>query len=236
MNGYNLLRDWYNFKFTNPSKVKAIHSDFYCYLIDLWNRLGQKNEFGLPTSVTMETLGIGSYNTYKKTLNDLIDFGFIKIISNSKNQHQSKVIALSKNDKATDKALDKATIKATDKALDTIYKQENNITSKQYAHEIINANPNIPYEKIRDYVNSILGTKHTPYNKNVQLQITQLYANGIKGEDINRVVLNTKNDEWHKNNNYRSCAPDKMFTQEYFDRFNTPVVTEEKPKIRAPWD
>ena len=48
MNGYNLIRDWYNFKFDNPSKVKAIHSDFYCYLIDRWNRLGQKQEFGLP--------------------------------------------------------------------------------------------------------------------------------------------------------------------------------------------
>jgi len=128
MNGYNLIRDWYNFKFTNPSKAKAIHSDMYCYLVDLWNRLGQKSEFGLPTTVTMEVLGIGSYNTYKKTLNDLIQFGFIKVISESKNQHQSKIIALSKNDKATDKALDEATIKATDKATDTINKQKNNRT------------------------------------------------------------------------------------------------------------
>lgn len=135
MNGYNLIRDWYNFKFDNPSKVKAIHSDFYCYLIDRWNRLGQKKEFGLPTDVTMEALGIGSYNTYKKVLNDLIDFGFISIVKKSINQHQSKIIALSKNDKATDKALDKATIKATDKALDitsdTIIKQINNETNKQ---------------------------------------------------------------------------------------------------------
>jgi hypothetical protein len=135
MNGYNLIRDWYNYKFDNPSKVKAIHSDFYCYLIDRWNRLGQKKEFGLPTDVTMEALGIGSYNTYKKVLNDLIDFGFISIVKKSINQHQSKIIALSKNDKATDKALDKATIKATDKALDetsdTIIKQINNETNKQ---------------------------------------------------------------------------------------------------------
>jgi hypothetical protein len=135
MNGYNLIRDWYNYKFDNPSKVKAIHSDFYCYLIDRWNRLGQKKEFGLPTDVTMEALGIGSYNTYKKVLNDLIDFGFISIVKKSINQHQSKIIALSKNDKSTDKALDKATIKATDKALDetsdTIIKQINNETNKQ---------------------------------------------------------------------------------------------------------
>jgi hypothetical protein len=131
MNGYNLLRDWFNFKFANPSKTKASHSDFYCYLIDRWNRLGQKHEFGLPTSVTMEALGIGSYNTYKKTLNDLIEFGFVTIVSESKNQHQSKIIAISKSDKAIDKALDEANNKATDKATDTIYKQENNRTIEQ---------------------------------------------------------------------------------------------------------
>ena len=143
MNGYNLIRDWYNFKFENPSKVKASHSDFYCYLIDRWNRLGQKHEFGLPTSVTMEALGIGSYNTYKKTLQDLIDFGFIKLVTESKNQHQSKVIALSKNDKATDKALDEATNKAPDKATDTITKQMNKGTNEQYrsfAHLSISIN------------------------------------------------------------------------------------------------
>ena len=143
MNGYNLIRDWYNFKFENPSRVKASHSDFYCYLIDRWNRLGQKQEFGLPTSVTMEALGIGSYNTYKKTLQDLIDFGFIKLVAESKNQHQSKVIALSKNDKASDKALDEATNKAPDKAPDTITKQMNKETNEQYrsfAHLSISIN------------------------------------------------------------------------------------------------
>ena len=130
MNGYILIRDWYNFKFANPSKAKAVHSDMYCYLVDLWNRLGQKSEFGLPTSVAMESLGIGSYNTYKKTLNDLIEFGFIRIVSESKNQHQSKIVALSKNDKAIDKALDEATIKASDKATDTIIEQKNNRTNE----------------------------------------------------------------------------------------------------------
>ena len=134
MNGYNLIRNWYAFKFDNPSKCKAIHSDMYCYLVDLWNRLGQKNEFGLPTQMTMEVLGIGSYNTYKKALDSLIEFGFVIIVSDSINQHQSKVVALSNFDKATYKALDKATIKATDeatdKATDTIYKPINQVTNK----------------------------------------------------------------------------------------------------------
>ena len=150
MNGYNLSRDFYSFKFLNPEKVKAVHSDLYHYIIDLWNRLGQKEKFGLPTSITMECLGIGSYNTYKKALSDLVDFGFLIIISESKNQHQSKIIAISKNDKATDKALDKATIKATikatdkasdeptDKAIDTIIKQINNITINKINKEQYN--------------------------------------------------------------------------------------------------
>jgi hypothetical protein len=127
MNGYNLLRAWYNFKFDNPHKAKAKHSDFYCYLVDQWNRLGQKECFGLPTIHTMECLGVGSYNTYKRTLDDLIEFGFVKIIKDSRNQHHSKVIALSNIDKATDKPLDKATAKAPDEApdeaIDTITKQ-----------------------------------------------------------------------------------------------------------------
>jgi len=136
MNIYNLIRIWYNFKFENPNTTKHIHSDLYCYILDLWNRLGQKEHFGLPTSITMESLGIGSYNTYKKALQDLIDFGFVILISESKNQHYSKVVALSINDKATDKALDKATIKATDeatdKATDTINRQIYNYTNIQY--------------------------------------------------------------------------------------------------------
>ena len=108
MNGYDLTRNWYNYKFENIGKVKSIHSDMYFYIVDLWNRLGQKENIGLPTRMTMESLGINSYNTYKKTLEDLIKFGFIKLVQESTNQHNSKIVALSKNDKASDKALDKA--------------------------------------------------------------------------------------------------------------------------------
>lgn len=138
--GYKLTRTWFDFKFDNPGKIKASHTELYFYIIDLWNRLGQKEKFGLPTAVTMECLGIGSYNTYKRNLNDLIDFGFILLIQESKNQHQSKVIALSKFDKATDKALDKAHIKATDEATDDIDKQYNN---EQKNNNIINNNNEI---------------------------------------------------------------------------------------------
>lgn len=117
-----------NFRFENPDKCRAIHSELFMYIVDLWNRLGQKEKFWLPTEMTMHFLWIWSYNTYNKAYTDLVEWWFIKEIKKSVNQHSARVIAISKSDKATDKALDKATIKATAKAPDII---DNNITNKQ---------------------------------------------------------------------------------------------------------
>ena len=202
MNGYILIRDWYNFKFANPSKAKAVHSDMYCYLVDLWNRLGQKPEFGLPTSVAMESLGIGSYNTYKKTLNDLIEFGFIRIVADSKNQHQSKIIALSKSDKATDKALDEATIKATDKPTDTIIEQKNNRTKEQ----------DISFEALLQYINESFGRSFQVVNDGVKRKYNSLLKQGYKKDQVLKAINNCKNDSFHRDSNYKYCTP------EYFSR------------------
>lgn len=135
MNGYELTKDWFNFRFNNPSQTRAGHTELYLYIVDQWNRLGQNKEIGLPTGFTMKSLNIGSYNTYKSLLDNLIEWGFIVVIKDSSNQHSSKIVALSNNDKASDKALDKATAKATDKATDkptdTIIEQ-GNIGTKEY--------------------------------------------------------------------------------------------------------
>jgi hypothetical protein len=118
MNGYDLSRAWYNFRYGKKNEVKSIHSELYLFIVDLWNRLGQPKEFGLPTDASMNALGIGSYSTYKKALDCIIQFGFIEEVSAARNQFQSRIIALSKSDKASDKALDKALIKATAETLD----------------------------------------------------------------------------------------------------------------------
>lgn len=108
------------------------------YIVDLWNRLWQKEKIWLPTEMTMQLLGIWSYNTYNKAYEDLVWRWFIKEIKKSKNQYSARIIAISKIDKATDEALDKANMKALDEAsdetTDVIYKQLNNLnnwTTKQ---------------------------------------------------------------------------------------------------------
>jgi len=196
MNGYDLTRNWYNFKFENISKVKSVHSDLYFYTVDLWNRLGQKKEFGLPTSVTMESLGIGSYNTYKKILQDLIDFGFLKLIKESKNQYQSKIVALSKIDKALDKALDKAHNKALDKATDSIDKQ------RTKNKEIDSSESKIDFDSFLIFFNKCFGKKARVYPKGVKEKYNLRLKEGFTKEDFKNTILNLKENTFAKENNY----------------------------------
>lgn len=134
MNGYDLSRKIFNYSFENPDKIKPNHIALFLYSVDLCNRLGWKNKFGMPTTIAMEAIGIKSYNTYIKTLNELVEFGFVIMIERSKNQHTANIIELSKNDKALDKALDKAQVKATSKQRESnssIDKQRNKETKNK---------------------------------------------------------------------------------------------------------
>lgn len=147
MNSYELYRSFFDWCFENPQKINPNHVAIYCFSVEHCNRLGWKKTFGLPTTMVMEAVGIKSYNTYSKSFNDLIDFGFIILIEKSKNQYSSNIIALSKFNKALDKALDKALIKhntkqvkSTVQSIDSINKPINNIQ--------INNNTNIQLREL----------------------------------------------------------------------------------------
>ncbi|MDP9954734.1 putative phage protein (TIGR02220 family) [Epilithonimonas hungarica] len=142
MNVYNLSRNFWNWAFENPDKIKPNHSALYFFAIEHCNRLGWKEKFGFPTSMAMEAIGIKSYNTFITTLKELVDFGFIIMIEKSKNQYSANIIALSEFNKADDKALDEALIKHTTKqsestvqstgeSIDSIDKQTYNTTNLQ---------------------------------------------------------------------------------------------------------
>jgi len=228
MNSYNLLRNWYAFKFENPSKAKAIHSDMYCYLIDLWNRLGQKNEFGLPTQVTMEALGIGSYNTYKKTFEDLVKFGFIKLVTESKNQHQSKIVALSNFDKATDKPLDKATIKATDETPDTIYKPINNRTNKQ-----LNVNGFIEwFNSMMLKHNGKLGKFKTLSQTDIN-NLTKLKQLNFDNQDWEKVFISMNKNQWVQDS--KMCNPAHYLRNENFQKYLNQFEEVQDVKFKFAW-
>ena len=86
MNSYELSRNWFDFSFKNPEKVKPNHSALYFFAIEHCNRLGWKDKFGFPSQMAMEAVGIRSWKTYSSTLKDLVEWGFIKMIEKSSNQ------------------------------------------------------------------------------------------------------------------------------------------------------
>ena len=151
INGYDLSRAWFDWCFENPERISPNHTALYFFIIEHCNRLGWKKKFGLPTTMAKEAIGIKSYNTYIKTLRELVAFGFVEMIEVSKNQYSSNIVALSKFNNAPNNALDKALIKHTSKqsestcqSIDSIDKQRtknkeqrtSNQTSKNSAESI----------------------------------------------------------------------------------------------------
>ncbi|WP_336716320.1 hypothetical protein [Chryseobacterium mucoviscidosis] len=140
MNIYDLSRNFWDFAFENPDKIKPNHGAMYFFAIEHCNRLGWKDKFGFPTVMAMEAIGIKSYNTFINTLKELVEFGFIEMIEKSKNQYSANIIALSNFNEAHNKALDKALIKhstkqsesteqSTGESIDSINKQIYNTTN-----------------------------------------------------------------------------------------------------------
>jgi hypothetical protein len=140
MNSYELSRRFFDWSFENPDKINTNHIALYFFAIEHCNRLGWKEKFGLPTSMAKEAIGIKSYHTYKKTLDDLVEFGFIKMIEISKNQYSSNIIAIAEIDKAHVKAhvkaLDKALTKHMSKQVQSTC-QSNSSINKQYNNRTI---------------------------------------------------------------------------------------------------
>lgn len=135
MNGYELSRNWFDWCFENPEKINPNHTAIYFFAIEHCNRMGWKNKFGFPSQMTMDALGIKKHQTYIKYFRDLVDWGFIILIQESKNQYSANIIslnnAMTKNGKALDKALIKHAAKQTEsigQSNSSIDKQTNNIT------------------------------------------------------------------------------------------------------------
>lgn len=115
MDVFKLSRNWFDWCFENSEKVNPNHSALYFFCIEHCNRMGWKEKFGFPMEMAKDAIGIKNYRTYSKTFQDLIDWGFIKLVEKSKNQYSANVIAIVENTKANTKALDKAIQKHSQK-------------------------------------------------------------------------------------------------------------------------
>lgn len=111
MNTYKLSKRFFDHVFETIDS-KPFDIALYFYILDLANRLGWKELIDLPTRLTMAGSRIGAYPTYKRSLVNLSNWGFIDWVYKATNDTlASNVIKLNcfdKNDEADTKALAKA--------------------------------------------------------------------------------------------------------------------------------
>lgn len=150
MNVYELSRTFWNWAFENPDLVKPNHSAMFFFAIEHCNRLGWKEKFGFPTTMVMDAIGIKSYKTFITTLNELVEWGFLKMVEKSKNQYSANIIALAFFTEANAKALTKASKKHMLKQVQSTNQSicESTYQSIASIDIPINNNTNIPNNNI----------------------------------------------------------------------------------------
>ena len=95
-----LMRQWYDYVDSHPAEVCSKHTALYHWTIKRCQEAGWRRSIAMPTALAMNAMGVSRYETYKKTLHDLVRFGFIEVLQYSTNQHTDTLIALLKNSEA----------------------------------------------------------------------------------------------------------------------------------------
>ncbi len=108
---FTLTKRFWKWAAENPEKVKPAIVAVYFSAVELCNKLGWPDKFGIPTDTTRELTGISSRTTYTKVFNELVENGLVMLIRKSPNQHKSTIIAFPKNEQARFKNPDTAVSK-----------------------------------------------------------------------------------------------------------------------------
>ena len=200
-NGYSYSRAWFDFAFETDA-VKPVHTALFFWIVELNNRLGWKEQFGLPTLATMEALRIGNKRTYLAAFNDLVSWNFIEVVSESKNQYTSAIIKICRGKNATAKvtakvtALDTALIRhcpSIDTSTAPIDKQRNKETKKPRNNETRFTPPS--ENDCFNYLGQYVTEKRLDWSDEKINQVASRFFNYYETVDWFRGKVKIKN--WH---------------------------------------
>jgi len=242
-NGYTLSRQWFDFADENPEKIKPAHGILYLWCVELNNRLNWKEKFGLPAYDTMKIIGISSHHTYKKALDELIKWGFVKMITKSKNQHTANIITLVKFTKAQPSAMANfaEALPKHSPGTVTIDKQEETIkTNKPFMSDAFSTD----YKPINDFDSIAFILWKQCYDNRVQKKITPTILLKAKPEawtrDIRLMIERDQRTEqeitevlkWLKTDSFWAdniLSPEKLRSQ--FERLQLEMRKTPKGKL-----
>jgi hypothetical protein len=146
LNGYALAKAWFAYAYENPEAFNATDHALYFWVIQCANMNGWKTKFSFGAKSAMEVLGIGAYNTYKKSFDKLVEHKFIKVVRKSPNHYQAAIISVSEIDILSDAlrytVIDTLTDILSDELSDANIKQET-INNK---HKTVKATPPPPLD------------------------------------------------------------------------------------------
>lgn len=227
-NGYYFTNKWFEFAFSNPEKINPSHTAMYLWIVQLNNKMNWAEKFASPAGQTMQAIGLKSYNTYKKVFNELVEFGFIKVITESKNQYTACIIALSNFDEANSKANNlpyqdlikqipkqsESTVQSTDSINKHIKPKESKKPIKQLLPQL-ELNDNDLYKKIIDYFNLKTGQKLSDKTKHTRTLIEARVNDGYTFENF-ITVIDKKYDEWIGDSKMKQYIhPDTLFSPKF---------------------
>lgn len=163
LNQYELSRRFFDWCFENPEKIHTEHIAIYFFAMEHCNRLGWKEKYGFPSQMTMEAIGIKKHQTYIKYFRELVEYGFIKLIQESKNQYSANIIsiqtAMPNSGKALDKALIKHMAKQTESTGQSTGQSTGHINKQRTNKQDNNEQINITFDTFWNLYNKKVGDK-----------------------------------------------------------------------------
>jgi hypothetical protein len=223
MNTYELSKRFWDWSFENTHRIKPNHSALYFYIVDLSNRLGWKDSFGLPSYIAMEAIGIKNWKTYSNTLNDLVEFGFIKIIEKSKNQHSATIVAMVNFTKAHTKAHTKALYEHCSSTV--VIDKPYNLITLELKKDAIAFDFKRQLQEIAPDASIVDFMKIRKGKKNTQLVIDRIIRESKKaGLTISEAINVCIEQNW------------QSFTAEYYDNIFFDLKTLNKRMLKMEFD
>lgn len=93
------MQQYWDWADANKDKASPGTCAVYFFILRVANVLRWKDSFGLTSKEVMDGVNIGSYNTYRKYFDILVEGGLLKIDKPSTNQYNCNIIALSNFDR-----------------------------------------------------------------------------------------------------------------------------------------